>query len=207
VNAKRSACDVFLAASQHDEGVAGVVRRAFEEAGLVVFSPTAMKPGSNFEDALREAIVESWAFVVLLTPSFVNSSTLALEYGGAWVWDKPIYILLESLSPKDVPSYLKRYKAVPIAKLAHVVKAVARSAKPLSERERNLLVSLYADLGVSPDQLAMQPDDLDTLTHDFNEATASPLSAERVLQEIVRLRKQGLLPRRRPRRRRPEPKA
>jgi hypothetical protein len=203
---KKVISDVFLAASPRDAGVAEVVRRAFEEAGLAVFSSATIQPSPDFADAIREAIAESWAFVVLLTPSFVNSNNLAVLSGGAWAWDKPIYLLLESVSPKDVPTYLKRYKIVPIAKLADVVESVARIANPLSEREHDLLAGLYTDLGVSPDQLAMQPDALDTLTHDFNEATTSQLSAERVLQEIVRLRKQGKLPRRRPRRTRPEPK-
>jgi TIR domain len=202
-----SVCDVFLAASRRDAGVAEVVRRAFEDSGLVVFSSATMELGSDFSNAIREAIAESRVFVALLTPSFVRSSHLPLEIGGAWAWEKPIYLLLESLSPKDVPSYLKRYKAIPTTKLADAVASIARSAKPLSEQQREQLTRLYADLGVSSDQLALQPDTLDTLTRSFNEAVATRFSPERVLQEIVRLRKQGKLPRLRSRRPRPERKA
>src|SRR5262245_15645329 len=131
-------CDVFLAASHHDAGVAEVVRRSFEEAGLKVFSSATMVPGSGTWDALREEIAGARVFVALLTPSFVRSSLLPLELGGAWAWELPIYLLLESLSSKDVPSYLKRYavKTAPITKVTEVVASAARRAKPLTEPQR-----------------------------------------------------------------------
>lgn len=202
-------CDVFLAASHHDAGVAEVVRRSFEEAGLAVFSSATKELGSGFWGAVREEIAAARVFVALLTPSFVKSSQLPLELGGAWARELPIYLLLESLSSKEVPSYLKRYavKAAPITKLAEVVASVARRAKPLSAAQREQLAGLYADLGVSSDQLAQQPDALEMLARKFNDAAASRMSAERVLQEVVRLRKQGKLPRLRPRRPRADRKA
>jgi len=193
MSVKKATDDVFLSASARDVGMTQVVRHALEEAGLAVFVPEREEISPRAADAIREAIAESGAFVALLTPSHVNSNLLAIEIGGASTWNKPIFLLLDGLTGREIPSYLKRYKAFPATKLSTLVRSVLASCRPLSEPSLEILISMYSGLDVPADWLFRQPDLLDSLTRDFNKVTGEDLSAERVLREILTMRKRGQL--------------
>ncbi len=181
--------DVYLSASKLDAGLANVVRGRFEEAGLTVFTPERdLKPGDAVHDLIREAIADSRTFVVILTPTSVNSANLAVEYGGAWAWNKPTYILLNGLSGSEVPVFLKRHRAYPISRLSRVVTEVTRAASPLSEPDLKLLSQLYQQGGVPTERLATEPASLDSLAEGFNRLSSSKQSPERLLSELMRLR-------------------
>ncbi|HWE35593.1 MAG TPA: toll/interleukin-1 receptor domain-containing protein [Isosphaeraceae bacterium] len=187
--------DIFLSASTRDRAVASVVRTAFEEEGLATFSDAEVgRPGARWEEVAREAISESLAFVALLTPASVRSPWLALEYGLARGWNKSIYLLTSEVEAGEVPPFLREYVAHPVARVAEVVEAVKRDARPLSDREAGLLIDSYKDVGVSADRLAVRPASLDALARRFNEQAGSNRPAEQLLQELFRLRKRRKLP-------------
>jgi hypothetical protein len=187
--------DVFLSHTARDAGVAEVVRRALAEAGLEVFSADKLESGDGVADTVREALAESRVFVAVLTRAALSSPWITTLLGAAWGWKKAVYLLLEGVSLEEVPSFLKRFKIQPMARLPEVIKEVARSAAPLPEPLRERLARLYGARGIPSEQLATEPALLDALTREFNEATDSALAPEQVLQELIRLRKQGKLPR------------
>jgi hypothetical protein len=200
MSTKQQVMDVFLSHSTHDLAVAEFIRRAFEEVGLSVFSHGDLRPGRNFDDAIRDAIGECRAFVALLTPLSVGSTRLAVEYGGAWVWHKPVYFLLENVAHRDVPAYLKSksHRFEPISGQPAIITEIARLTKPLSDTQRESLIRLYAEGNLSTDMLIFSPTDLEALTRRFNVISDSHISSDRVIHELVRLRKQGKLTRRKP---------
>lgn len=186
--------DVFLAMSAADRGTAELVRRAFEERGLTVFSDAERSStGEVWEEGIGPAMAEARIFVVILSRSSIHSPWNLMEIGAAQAWGKAIYLLLDGL--REVPAYLARYPAFPISRLSEVVDLVERNDQPLSEDELQTLKSLYVSQNVSSEKLGDRPDSLARLTQRFNTRTQCNLSPERVRSELIRLRKRGELPR------------
>jgi hypothetical protein len=113
------------------------------------------------------------------------------------MWEKAIYLLLDRLTPKEVPSFLKTYesKTFDVKKLENLIPSIKASVEPLSEHDRDLLAKTYLDLGIDPEQLSFEPSSLDLLTERFNARSDAQISSERLFRELVRLRKQRKLPR------------
>jgi len=187
------AIDVFLSHTHHDSELAKVVRGMMEEGGLSVFSVEDLHPGRNIADSIRNAIAEARAFVALLTPTSVHSASLAVEFGGAWVRNKPVYLLTDNLGAKDVPAYLKSQRTISVAKVPEVVAEIVRSSLPLTDLQRDSLIRIYGEIGVPSDRLTSDSASLDELTRRFNEDTNLRVSSDRLLETIIRLRKQGKL--------------
>jgi hypothetical protein len=186
--------DVFLSSAAADRGVAMVVRRAIEDRGLSVFSAENLKVGAPSEDVIRSAMADARVFVAVLSRLSVNSPSIAIELGAAMAWGKAIYLLLEGIGPAELPNPLLRYRSISVSKLADAIKEIERSIEPVTVEQAGVLSELYAAVGVSTEQLANRPSALDQLTHRFNERLGSSFSPERVLQELIRLRKRGGLP-------------
>ncbi len=186
--------DVFLSTSSTDKGVAEVVRRAFEERGLTVFTDSARRsPEVAWEDSFGVAMAEARAFVAILSRASVNSPWNMIGVGAAQAWGKGIYLLLDGLT--EVPGYLRRYPSFPISRLSEVVAEVEQSIQPLSKDQVQVLKDIYLSQGVATDKLGARPDSLARLTRRFNDAAGAKLSPERIRSELIRLRKRGELPR------------
>lgn len=185
--------DVFLSSATADRGVATVVRRAIEDRGLSVFSAWELDRVLT-EDSIRSAMADARIFVALLSRLSVNSPWIAIELGAAMAWGKAIYLLLEGIGPGELPSVLLRYRSIPVAKLEDAIKEIERSIEPISPDQASTLGELYASIGVSTERLATRPTSLDQLTKRFNQKFGTSYSPERILQELIRLRKSGGLP-------------
>ncbi len=194
-----SPCDVFLSHSTRDEGLARVIRDSFESAGLRVFWALDPEAGGPFSEASREAILEARAFVVLMTASAIHSQMMLYELGAAWGCDKPIFLLLDGITERELPTPYRSYPKSPMNELPAVVRHVARAAGPMSEQDKTALIHAYAEVGETADNLALHPATLAALASAFHATSSTRYSEYRLLQEIVRLRKQGKLPRRRSR--------
>ncbi|QDV38104.1 toll/interleukin-1 receptor domain-containing protein [Tautonia plasticadhaerens] len=186
--------DVFLSASTLDVGVAEVVRRSFESRGLTVFSALEMKAGVRFEDVIRSAMAEARIFVAILTRASMSSANFAVEFGAALAWGKFIYLLNAGISPRDMPAWLSHYRLAPISELDQVIDAILGAIEPLSEEQAVVLGEAYGAVGVASEQLSSRPSSLDQLTQRFNRRAGTSFSPERILQEVIRLRKRGDLP-------------
>jgi TIR domain len=193
--AKRPTYDVFLSHSQADSGVAKVVRRALEDAGYSVFSSADTPSKSEFETAFREAISESRALLVVLSRSYLSSPWLMFELGAAASWSKPVYLLLDGLTPGELPQAFKSLKSTPISRFQTVIDQIAQSWTPLTDSEADALRTSYSEVGLPVDRLSGEPDVLDELTRRFNAAARSSRTSGVVLRELLRMRKSGKLPR------------
>jgi hypothetical protein len=187
--------DVFVSHGVHDRGIAGAVRKAFAEAGLEVFAIDEVKSDETFLKKMRRAVAECHAFVLILTRSTLTSPNIAFEIGMAMAWNKPVYVLFDGIAPSEIPAYLREFHVVPISKLERVVREIRESQQPLGPDELRTLVELYNELAVPTDQLLTKPLALRELADKYNRSAHSSVGGAKLVQELIRLRKQGKLPR------------
>ena len=187
---------IFFSYARADSGIAQAVERAFADAGLPVFSPNStIQPGRSWADQIRSAIVECDAFVVLITPLNASSVNLGIELGAAMSWHKPIYVLLDGVTPAQLPVSLAEQQVYSVADVQRIIDAVRESFAPLNESERLRLISAYSSLGMPTDALLADPLAIEQLAGAFNHPGGRQLSGERLAKELLRLRKGGTLPR------------
>ncbi len=186
--------DIFLSYAHQDEGVAATVKRTLSDGGLTVYSAPDVDLGGDILRSIRTKLVESRAVIVILSPGLELPPSVLVEIGAAMAWERPIFVLLDGVAPTEVPVFLRKFRLLPISKLADVVGLVRRPQESLTKAEISGLADLYADVGVPVDKLLTEPDKLDDLTRKFNRRFNACRSSERLAHEILRLRKNGDLP-------------
>ena len=189
---KSQTYDVFISCASVDTEIAGTVAGHLSRQGFAVFVPflmTSTSPSGHQSpvDALWEALAESEALVAIFSGE-ASSTAQGLEIGAAIAWHKPIYIVSATSSPK-VPRMIDQYSIYPLSRLDDVVGAIRAGLAPLTDDELNTLVWAYRQVGVPSDQLNRNPDALERLRHLFSKEAGRECSAERLLREIMRLRK------------------
>ena len=195
--AQRRVCDVFLSYSSADWKVARQVARTMEAKGLRVFPPSQRvnDPGKTWSPVNRNAISEARAFVVILTRQSLDSTGILFHFGAALMWNMPVYVLLDGLKKSDVPKALRRASVHALQDLADVVNSIDQKASDiLSAEQMKTLTAVYRDVGVPTDELLSNPDALEKLASRFNRAARVDFEPERLLKELIRLRKTRRLP-------------
>ena len=110
-------------------------------------------------------------------------------------WNKPIYVIYDGIADSEIPSYLDDLRLCQISHIPQIVEEIAKSQEPISEEDRKTLMNVYEEFGIPTDQLLCKPLDLRELSEQYNKTSHSNLSGERLIRELIRLRKQGKLPR------------
>jgi hypothetical protein len=187
--------DVFLSSAQADREEAKVVKHAFEDRGISVFSSSEISPGADREDLIHSAISDARVLVAILSCESMDSPNVLFEFGASWAWSKPIFLLLkQGIERVHLRAPYSRHPAFPLSNLSAAIDQVERAIKPLDDRQAALLGELYKSIGVPADQLATQPSELAKLARRFNRDAGTSFSPETVLQEVIRLRKRGAVP-------------
>jgi hypothetical protein len=123
---------------------------------------------------------------------------MVFEVGAARSWDKPIYVVVTDPATIRLPPGLKGARLYTAGKIQDLVRAIKRSDEPLSEDEMTRLHRLYAEAGVPLDELTLGTERKGSLARRFNRGRDKAMSEERLLSELFRMRKQGVLVERRP---------
>jgi len=186
--------DVFLSYSHDLMSQNKVIAKKFADNGLIVFDSSEIEPGQNLTAETWKALAESWAMVALIKPGIMPSS-VSVEIGAATAWHKPIYIITVGKDKHQLPHYFSNYKIFKISEIEEIIKLILRSLKPLNNDERNALIEAYQQLGLPTDQLLRHPPSIDRLYQILLNKLDIKLSNERIMQELLRLRKGGKLPR------------
>lgn len=111
---------VFLSHTPDDRDLARGVASALREAGFEVWDPeTEILPGDNWAEKIGQALEESEAMVVLLTPEALESESVRrdIDYalGNVRFRERLIPVLtrpFNELSERKLPWILKRLKSV-----------------------------------------------------------------------------------------------
>jgi hypothetical protein len=184
--------DVFISHSPTDAKLATEVASACRAGGLDAIAYAELLPGENASDAVWEAVAESRALLAILSPSGPTPS-MAIELGAARAWNKPIFAVVTDPSLARLPPGLSGIRLYTFGRIEDVIRAIKSTAQDLSQDDRSLLRKLYTEIGVSVDQLALDPRHLEELVKRFNSATGKAAPGERLLSELLRMRKQGKL--------------
>lgn len=186
--------DIFLSYSLDLGGQARVIAKKFADAGLTVFDLSEIGPHDNIVKETWQALAESWAVVVLIKPGTMPPS-VAVEIGAASAWQKPVYILTEGRGEYHVPFCISKQEVFKISEIGKVVEMISDGLNPLSDEQKKALVNGYIKLRVPTDRLLMEPGSIESLKSTLWKESGIRISGERIMQELLRLRKRGKLPR------------
>jgi hypothetical protein len=186
-------CDVFIAHAAEDAALAGDIANACRASGLEAITAAEILPAENVSDALWDALAESRALLAVLSRSGPTPS-MAIELGAARAWNKPIFGVVADPTLTDLPPGLSGIHLYTSGRVEDVIRAIKRSSEELTEEDRSLLAQRYTEMGASVDQLALEPRLLQELVKRFTAGTGKAVPGERLLSELLRMRKQGRLP-------------
>lgn len=186
--------DVFLSYNFRDKGLASLVRDSLVNAGLTVFELAESSTGTQVSKTIRQELVDSFAVVLLLTPSSNASGNLAFEAGMAMAWGKPVFVLHDGCALSDMPAFISQFSVYPLSDLDLVSEKILESKTCLSPEHKEVLKSLYAKTAVPADRLLLEPMILLEMADEFEAKTKVRVSAVELARELVRLRKVGALP-------------
>lgn len=184
-------CDVFIANSPSDATLATEIANACRASGLEAITNAELPPGLDTSDALWEALAESRALIVIL-PHSGPTDSMWIEIGAVRAWNKPIFGVLTDPSnyPPPVLSDVRFYVPSGIDELINVIKSADRD---LSEADALILADIYEEIGKSVDQLILDPNLRQRLVRRFTARAGKVAAEERLLSELLRLRKQRRL--------------
>jgi TIR domain len=184
--------DVFVSYNREDSRIAAEVAEVLQSYDLRVFTDTEIGAGERMEDALWEAIAESQAFIAII-PEREPSAWTAFEFGAATAWNKPVYAIASNPSSTRLPAPLHRLAVFPPSRIEEIAQDIKRSLKPLTESEKSVLIDEYHRIGLTVDQLLLQPAQLAKLTRNFKRRTGRQIASEELVRMLLRLRKMRAL--------------
>jgi hypothetical protein len=194
--------DVVLAHGPDDQDLAAVIKEAFAGRHLEVFAVQGLRSDDAFWTGLREALAECHAFVVLVTRSTLHWPDLPVAVGAAMGWNKPIYVLFSGVAKSELSAALRKFRALPVAKVADAVREINRSRQPLTDEQRQALVTIYQEVAVPAGRLLSAREAVQDLTEKYNRGLKANTPSEKLLQELIRMDKQRRLPKLQAQRRR-----
>jgi hypothetical protein len=195
MNSTTTLYDVFLSYSMADAEVARRVSSSLRAADLQVFDLAKLGVDENLQESVMQAIAESSALVAVLPPNGTSNPNIAVEIGAALAWNKPVHLVSTDEHDLRSPSFLSSARVYPPSRVDDVIYAIKQSLRPFSDVDRKTLFRAYAALNVPTDQLVRQPVSVEQLAKLFNRQRPESVSGERLLQELIRNRKRGKLPR------------
>jgi len=183
--------DVFVAHAPADAEFAGKIAAACRTNGLQAATDGELQIGAKASDALWEALAESLG-VLFIVSSAEFTARMSIELGAARGWNKAIFgIAADANAAPAAP--LSGIGLYPPNQIDKIIRAIKQIGQEISDEDRARLATLYADIGVPVDQLALDPEHLDELIKAYRGSTGRVLSGERLLSELLRMRKQGKL--------------
>ena len=133
---------VFISHAATDAKLAKRVAHVLREAGFQVWDETQILPGDNWGTQLAEALQESEAMVVLLTPNSLHSPNLSHEVGYALgkkgYKDRVIPVLAaspEQLPKEDIPWILHKFHIIQLQDQEQDEEGLRSIAQALQEAE------------------------------------------------------------------------
>jgi hypothetical protein len=196
MSAKKT-CDVFVSHAASEAKLAAEIAGACRANGLEAVTSSELMAGKDISDTLWEALAESAALLVIVSPAGPTPA-MGIELGAARAWNKPIFGIVPDPSLSPLPSGLSGIHLYTPGRVDEVIRVIKRSAQELNEGDRALLSDLYAAIATPVDELALDRTRLEDLVRRFRSQTGKEISGERLLSELLRMRKQGRLARARP---------
>lgn len=184
--------DVFVSYSQADKDLAREIAVQCKENRLQAFVAGDMPQGESLGDRLWDALSESRAFVIILS-DVGPTPHMGVELGAAQAWHKPVFGVVRDPRTKIPSSSMPGIHLYPAERIDDIIRAVKESGDDFTEPDYVTLAEIYRAINVSVDQLALAPRELEKLARKFNDSTGKLATGERLLSELLRMRKMGKL--------------
>lgn len=196
VDRKRS-FDIFISYAMQDRALAEQLAAACQAAGLSSVTANDIAPGANWDQVLWEALAESKALLAIVSRT-APTANMGVELGAALAWNKPIFGIVDDASGSALPASLPSMRLYPASRIDDVIHAVKASDADLTDADRDELRKIYLESQTPVDRYAIDLDALRQLTDQFRGKINKPVSQERLLAELMRMRKAGKLAMKRP---------
>lgn len=184
-------CDVYISHALRDAHLAKELVDSVRAVGLEPATSLDFSATAEASDAQWDALAECRAFVVIVSPAGLTFST-GFELGAAQGWNKPVFAVVTEASSKP-PVALAKAAIYPRAGIDDVVKAIQAIGEPLSDEDRGLLAEIYASMRIPLEKLVLEPSQAEKLVRRFKVRSHRSVSGERLLSELLRMRKRGTL--------------
>lgn len=184
--------DVFISHAAKDAALAMEAANACRGVGVEAVTNGELIGEADAGDALWEALAESSALLTILSPEG-PTPWMGIEIGAARAWNKPIFAVVTDPASTRLPDVLTGIRLYTVGRLPDVVRAIRASVQELTEDDRASLVRLYAESNTSVDGLASSPRKLNELARMFERRRGKVVPGERLLSELLKLRKHGKL--------------
>ena len=191
-------CDVFIANSTSEAPLATAIAVACRASGLEAITNVDLPLGMDTSDAVREALGESRAVIVVVTPAGPTASML-MEIGAAQAWNKPIFGVIGDPAITHLPPLPSVVKLYPVSRIDEIIGTIQRTGRQFTDHDRSLLTELYVEAGATVDQLTLGSPLLERLAGRFNKRAGKTVPEEHLHSELLRMRKEGILKKKRSR--------
>jgi hypothetical protein len=120
--------NLFISYTQEDGDVAASLASQLDDAGFSCFmADRSILIARQWEPAIKAALSEADAVLVLITPRSKQSLWVAAEAGAAWILEKPLIPVLMFVAPEELFEPLRHYQA----RLAETPKQMAALVEEL----------------------------------------------------------------------------
>jgi len=117
--------DVFLSYANADGILAEKIHQALDAKNLRCFmSGKELTGGDNFNELIRNALLNSREVCVLYTPNSKKSEWVLTEWGAFWVLKKRIVPIIHRIDIDSLPDRLKSLQAIDFSDLEQYVTQV-----------------------------------------------------------------------------------
>lgn len=121
--------DVFLSYSTADSIEAGEIRDKIEaEKHTVFMAPKDIRPGDDFAEEIRQALLGARDLWLLVSTSSSSSEWVATEWGAAWVLGKRIVPILHRCAPESLPPRLAKLHCIDLHRCDKLVEQLNQSS-------------------------------------------------------------------------------
>src|SRR5262249_34555599 len=140
--------DVFVSHPPSEAKLASDLANACRAYGLEAATSAEFLLVEDAEDALWDALAESRALLIILSPAGLTS-TMGIELGAARAWTHAVFGIVADPSVTSLPVGLSGIQLYPSSRIEDVLRLIKLGGQELSEDDRSLLARLYSKIGVS----------------------------------------------------------
>jgi hypothetical protein len=121
----RYAYDVFLSYAGADTSEAQSLHDKIVAADLKVFmAPKVLKPGDDFAEEIRMALLGSRELWLLVSPSSSSSEWVISEWGAAWALGKRIVPILHRCGPESLPARIQKLQCIDLYRSDELIRSL-----------------------------------------------------------------------------------
>lgn len=119
---------VFFSYSTKDRDQGRVICNMLKTSNIpVFFAERELKPGDQFDEEIRKALVDSQQLWVLVTPNSLNSEWVLTEWGAAWSLEKRIIPILFRCAPEQIPDRLRSRHCIDYSDVQKLVQELSKN--------------------------------------------------------------------------------